>query len=397
MKAKTLVAMLVALALVVVATPSQATTYHGWVYPSGALYFEGNAECAYGLATAYDKLADGDLKDSVYQAVKNTGDLLVEYQNADGGWAWRWNYLAEPVPPSASNCFGVTAKGLIAAYNVTGDAQYLDATDATAGYLEAEATASGILYMQDAWFLYEYSDAVGGDSDALAAAKTGLEGYMKKSGETDAAAAADWLFDYYVYDAYGGKGRYCAGYDLGGALLALGMAADKGVSLDLDDDGTDDASASDIVAQLLKRTKDHLDSSDNDWFWAYDDTYGTDLVLNQAAVAFGLTRAVDSGEPVPTMLSELSKAQNPDGSMYWNVAHSTEFVDVAGDWQTNGYAAMAFGGNYDTSFASEGADYFEPLAEGLASGQTALPEPCSGVLLGGALLALVVRRKRRTA
>jgi len=380
------------------AAAAQATTYYGWVYPdSGDLYFEVNAECAYGLATAWDELPDGNLKNAVGQAVKNTGDLLVKYQNADGGWAWRWNYATEPMPESASNCFGITAKGLIAAYAVTGETKYLDAAEKTADYLETVADTTGKLYMQDAWFLYEYSDAVGGDTDAEAAAKKGLEWYLGRSGETTAADAADWLFDLYVYNAYNGKGRDCAGYDLGGALLALGMAKDKGVSLNLDGKEGDDASASEIVAQLLARTKKHLEASDNNWFWVYNNTPGTDQVLNQAGVAFGLTRAVGTGDPVPTMLAGLAGAQNDDGSMWWRVAHETEYPDYAGDWQTDGYSAMAFGENWDTSFASTGQHYYVPLAQHLIAGQTALPEPASAVLLGGAVLALAARKRRRAA
>jgi len=70
-------------------------------------------------------------------AITATADRLVALQGTDGGWDWVVTDLTahSGTYPSPANLFGVTALGLIDAYEVTGDEAYKTAAQVTADHL----------------------------------------------------------------------------------------------------------------------------------------------------------------------------------------------------------------------------------------------------------------------
>jgi len=377
-----------ALALAALAPYAHATGNLAWYYDDGWVYFESNAEVVYGLASAYGP--GKSTSPALYDTIQEGADFLARFQNPDGGWPWRWNIFTHPEGPGASsvNLYGITALGLVGAYNATGDPTYLAAAEKAADHL-VDSVAPNQLYYQDCWFLYEYSDAAGGDADALAQAKAGLEDRLAAAGSTDAGDVAQWAFTSRTT-------RPWAGYDLAPVLLAVGQAADHGVTLDFSGDGIGDTAAAAIRDELAAAIKAHVALSDNDWFWAFDDTEGTDLVLNQSAILFALTRTVGVDDVVRDMLAALAAAQNPDGSMPFSVPHGSEPGDTEGSYQDGGYAAMGIGENYNTPFDSQqGGDAFAPLSEWFEDEHRGIPEPATLSLIALGALALLRRRSTR--
>jgi len=101
-------------------------------------------------------------------AVKKAADRLVALQGTDGGWDWIVTGLTahSGTYPSPANIFGVTALGLIDAYQVTGDEAYKTAAEVTADHLKglSRATDPNVRIQSfDYRFLVEFS-ALSGDT-----------------------------------------------------------------------------------------------------------------------------------------------------------------------------------------------------------------------------------------
>jgi hypothetical protein len=119
------------------------------------------------IANAYPP---ADYKTSIITAA----DRLVALQSStDGGWDWYVNGLiAHTANPSAYNLYGVTALGLIDAYELTGNTAYLTAAKNTADFMKYGDPSIGDFYngyddyhwgySYDYRFLMSYS-AVSGD------------------------------------------------------------------------------------------------------------------------------------------------------------------------------------------------------------------------------------------
>lgn len=107
-----------------------------------------------------------------FNAIRNGANRLVETQNNDGTWEWS-NPDTNPATtsyPGINNILGVTAKGLVRAYLVTGNLSYLDAAKKTADLLvsktpdgsgpdDAGTTGKHKVYGQDITFLVEFANA----------------------------------------------------------------------------------------------------------------------------------------------------------------------------------------------------------------------------------------------
>ncbi len=106
-------------------------------------------------------------------AVVAGADFMLQYQNDDGGFPWK---LTDPSLPydstkgSPANTLGATARGLVAAYNATGDTTYLEAADKVAALIEYRydnAITIGSygppFYNKDVEFAYELAAAGGLD------------------------------------------------------------------------------------------------------------------------------------------------------------------------------------------------------------------------------------------
>jgi len=132
------------------------------------------AVAALGLLLAVTGTAGATSYAEWKQAVISGADFLITYQNDDGGWTWEIdkpvanNY--DPEAASPGNTFGATARGLIRAYQLTGDADYLAAAN------NAAAGMQNLPYYfnKDVEFAHELAAIPGGmditaltDADAL--------------------------------------------------------------------------------------------------------------------------------------------------------------------------------------------------------------------------------------
>ncbi len=75
---------------------------------------------------------------AVFTAITRTADRLVALQGTDGGWDWIVTGLTAHSGsyPSPANLFGVTALGLIDAYQETGNTAYSTAAQLTGDHLK---------------------------------------------------------------------------------------------------------------------------------------------------------------------------------------------------------------------------------------------------------------------
>ena len=93
-------------------------------------------------------------------------DRLIETQNNDGGWIWTNPTIGEDA--SSINTFGVTAQGLLDAYELTGNISYLDTAKLSGNWLVSRFDTAGIVTYRinafDIVFLYD----LGRISDVLA-------------------------------------------------------------------------------------------------------------------------------------------------------------------------------------------------------------------------------------
>jgi DNA polymerase III delta prime subunit len=106
-------------------------------------------------------------------AIVKVADRLISQQNPDGGWNWYGS------GPSDANLYGVTALGLLNAYQLTGNRNYLNAAKLTADHLmsiptptDSASDAAQKFYASDIIFLYEFgqvydSSAYGNKSVAV--------------------------------------------------------------------------------------------------------------------------------------------------------------------------------------------------------------------------------------
>ena len=67
--------------------------------------------------------------------ITQAADRLVALQNPNGSWDWAVTNKTEPTSTTYLNIAGVTAQGLLDAYNITGDSSYLGAAKKTGDYL----------------------------------------------------------------------------------------------------------------------------------------------------------------------------------------------------------------------------------------------------------------------
>lgn len=103
----------------------------------------------------------------ISDTIKNGANRLVQTQNNDGTWEWS-NPDIDPITtqyPGVNNTLGVTARGLVKAYMVTGNIVYLNAAKKVSkdpdgfGPDDPGTTGKHKVYGQDITFLVEFADA----------------------------------------------------------------------------------------------------------------------------------------------------------------------------------------------------------------------------------------------
>ncbi|MEA3458708.1 MAG: hypothetical protein U9R21_08545, partial [Candidatus Thermoplasmatota archaeon] len=139
------------------------------------------------LSTSAYALNYGEWVDSVVTA----GDAMVAAQNDDGSFDWQQD--GDSTNSGSMNIQGATGRGLVAAYNVTGDTTYLDAANDVADWLNTNSTS---LYNKDIEFLYEL-DAAGGTDYTTFASSQAVDYINAKITETGASSGAQAVYDRY--------------------------------------------------------------------------------------------------------------------------------------------------------------------------------------------------------
>jgi hypothetical protein len=285
------------------------------------------------LVTAVPAGADGGA-DRV-TAITNAADRLVALQSTatlgllsppDFGWDWVVTGLTQhSASPSGANLYGVTALGLIDAYQVTGTTAYFTAAEKTADHLltlDRSVDSAVRIYSFDYRFLVEFSALSGNPSyeaHALAqwiVAQT-VSAYFYADGNQE--QYYQWCLD--VAGVSPGYAAWSIG-DVGLAALAMG----------------DTSWAGNMAAVLASHLTDITGTDD----WRF---IGWGKALE-------FLNAVDSGTystEITSLISNLTGSQNTDGSWPGTAAQGTV--------QNTAYAVMGLAAVGKADAAREGADW----------------------------------------
>jgi hypothetical protein len=287
-----------------------------------------------GLVTATPVGAQGGA-DRV-TAITNAADRLVALQSTetlglldspDYGWDWIVTGLTEhSASPSGANLYGVTALGLIDAYEETGDTAYFTAAEKTADHLKtlSRATDSTVRIQSfDYRFLVEFSALSEDDSY-----------------EAHAVSEWDWVKTNVVYYYADGKQEniYNFYYTHAGHGFAAWQAGDAGLAAL----AMGDTSWASNMAIVLAGHLDEITDTDIYRFigWGH---------------ALEFLNAVDSvaySTQITSLISNLTDSQNADGSWPGTAAQGTV--------QNTAYAVMGLAavGEGDTmAKARKGANW----------------------------------------
>lgn len=124
-------------------------------------------------------------------SVKIAADEMLAAQNNDGSFDWIKDSDPDDVGPL--NIQGASGRGLVAAYNVTGNIAYLNAANKLANWLNTKSTA---LYNKDIEFLYELADA--GGTDYTGFASTQAVSYINAKVAQEGGSGASAVYDRYL-------------------------------------------------------------------------------------------------------------------------------------------------------------------------------------------------------
>jgi hypothetical protein len=119
-------------------------------------------------------------------AIKGAADRLISLQNTDGGWDWIITNAIVPGGSTAENIVGVTGKGLLDAYSLTGDSKYIDSAKKAGNYLKTHFGLPGTIDVSkrvnafDIVFLYNLGQ-ISGDSSYTDAANSLLNNVLTQN------------------------------------------------------------------------------------------------------------------------------------------------------------------------------------------------------------------------
>jgi hypothetical protein len=278
-------------------------------------------------------------------AIKKTADRLVALQSvppgpptpADYGWDWVVTGLtSHTASPSATNLYGVTALGLIYAYQETGTSAYLAAAKKTADFMKYGNPSAGDFwngrgsyswgYSSDYRFLMTYS-AVSGDPSyrtyALAA-----WAWQKANVPRYADGSQSILWSHFA-DQWIGTGMYGAG--------AWGTSDWVLAALQMGDTTWAQHMAAVIHANM---TKIIANVNSNDY---------AEMGMGSALQCLVTLDPITYASDIAGLRTKLDSLQLPDGS--W------DFGSTPGDPQTTAYVVMGLVKAGDFTAASKGADW----------------------------------------
>jgi len=278
-----------------------------------------------GLVTAVPAAAYS--YDDYTNAITKTADRLVALQGTDGGWDWVVTGLTtHSDQPSGANLYGVTALGLIDAYQETGDEAYKTAAQNTADHLKTlDRAGDPAVRIQsfDYRFLVEFS-ALSGDPSYEAhaigqwsVAKTASEFYYADGNQEN---IYNFWYTWTDPDSHGYAAWQAA--DMGLAALAMG-----------------DTSWAGNMATVLAGHLDEIAGDDEYRFigWGH---------------ALEFLNAVDSvaySTEITSLISNLTGSQNADGS--WPGTADQGAV------QNTAYAVIGLAAVGEGGTAQAGADW----------------------------------------
>jgi len=121
------------------------------------------------FASSAHAISYGEWQASVVTAASE----LLNAQNTDGSFDWKNDGNSATSGPQ--NTQGATGRGLVAAYNATGDSTYLNAANRVADWLDSKSDG---FYNKDIEFFYELKTA--GGRDYTLAAETRAIDYINE-------------------------------------------------------------------------------------------------------------------------------------------------------------------------------------------------------------------------
>lgn len=317
----------------------------------------------------------------------NAGNGFVDDLDPDdAGWDWETDLLEHSAAPSAYNTYGVTAAGLVKAWQIDPKNEYFIAMKDAAEEL-VDVGPSLYRYSGDISFLLDFAEVCASELSAaeIAAYQTGAQAiwtYRLAHYGTGTAQS----FAEYIRDARAGQG-YANGiiaWDI--ALYVIGVqrlddvfggyAADAAAMADvLYDDAIDNPVHFDVYGACQGALEDGSDHR----FWWY--TLGVSGLID----AFQVTGT--HAAAVPGLVSTLLACQYPDGSFSEQYGASALFNDR--DYQSTAYATRTLGENLTGhEFETNAAAWWLNATQSIPYGWLDLAGERNGEVAGECTMAL---------
>lgn len=330
--------------------------------------------------------------DDWIDSITTAGDALIAAQNSDGSFDWVND--GDPNNSGSPNIQGATARGLVAAYNVTGNTAYLNAANKNADWIKNNLP-TGSMYNKDIEFLYELAAAGGNDytAQASASAIAYVNNKISQTGESTGADAiysryknSAWVasagtldgLKYWMIGEWGDVGRLLGDTEIFTGYSGYDMAKGIGTLM-----------ANDFAIYTSDLSVDPYES------------YST---LGIVGILEGLDAGIDSGgfySNTQTVIDFLSgRVENGTGTDGWQslgyATYALSLFDASSSLTgRDNLAAWIDGGYFDTGVGSYPESMGEALL-GLSSAAAPVPEPATVLLFGIGLLGIAgVSRKKK--
>jgi hypothetical protein len=333
------------------------------------------------------------------QGVEDAADYMLQFQNDDGGFPYK---LTNPVAASydstagsPANTLGATARGLVAAYEVTGHTRYLNAANNVADLIEYRydnninvGSYGPPFYNKDIEFAYELAAA--GGKDITAKAQTSAVAYFnsKLSGST-ASTAAQAVYEYYLNANWTAS----PGAMSGAKMWMLGDWASVGAIL-----GTAEISSGYTGDDFASEMNSLMENDYGNGFDPEGDTYAALGQYGMLEAAYAATGGAGNTTVLEDIRENLYSSDPSFG--YQSLGYTTYLLSLLDDPAAARGSEILLSWQRDDGawIYSDGDWYVESHGEALLGvASSPVPEPLTMLAVGSAVAGLggYIRRRRR--